>query len=115
MSTTQRSVPLAWLIDLGQDLRFATRSLRRSPSFTAAALLTLAIGIGATTAIASIVDTILLRPLPFTDSDRLVRLVENFPHITPGRAPLQRGLGYQAFLDWRQRSMVNGRADGSFD
>ena len=81
----------------------------RTPGFTTAAVLTLALGIGATTAIASLVDTILLRPLPFNDSDRLVRLVENIPHVVPGRAPLQRGLGYQEFLEWRERSRTLSR------
>ena len=53
--------------------------------FSAVAIVTLAVGIGATTAIYSVVDTILLRPLPYADSDRLVRVVENFLHA--GRPP----------------------------
>ena len=53
------------------------------------AVLTLAIGIGATTAIYSVVDTILLQPLPFADSDRLVRVVENVPSNVAGRPPRQ--------------------------
>ena len=104
MTSTERTVGFTWLIDFMQDVRFAARSLGRTPSFTTAAVLTLALGIGATTAIASLLNTILLRPLPFSESDRLVRLVENFPHVVPGRPPLQRGLGYAAFLEWRQRS-----------
>ena len=68
-----------------RDLLYAIRSLARSPGFTLAAMLTLSIGIGATTAIYSVVDTILLQPLPFPDGDRLVRLIENFPHPVPGR------------------------------
>ena len=61
-------------MSLVQDLRFTLRQLRRSPGFTAAAVVTLAIGIGASTAMFSVVDTVLLSPLPFRDPDRLVRL-----------------------------------------
>jgi putative ABC transport system permease protein len=86
------------------DVRYALRTLRTSPGFTAVAVLTLAVGIGATTAIYSVVDTILLQPLPFPDSDRLVRIVENFPHPVPGRPLLQRGVTHQEFLDWRTRA-----------
>src|SRR5688572_2581707 len=84
------------------DLSYASRSLARSPGFTAAAMLTLAIGIGAATAIYSVVDTILIRPLPFPGGDQLVQLIEWAP--LPGRPPFQRGLNYSEFLDWRGRS-----------
>src|SRR5215831_15747291 len=60
---------------LAQDLRYALRTLRRNPVFSVVALLTLAIGIGSTTAIFSVVHALLLKPLPYPDSDRLVRLV----------------------------------------
>ena len=74
------------------DLSYALRSLARSRGFTIAAVLTLSIGIGATTAIYSVVDTILLQPLPFPDSDRLVRVIENAPPFAPGRPIVQRGI-----------------------
>ena len=65
--------PVGHLLDeLQQDVRFGARSLLRSPGFAAVAILTMAVGIGATTTIFSLVNGILLRPLPYQDPDRLV-------------------------------------------
>jgi predicted permease len=74
-ASTQADRLSAWM-SLGSDLRSATRALRARPLFTAAVVLTLGLGLGATTAIFSIVEGVLLRPLPYPDDDRLVLLGE---------------------------------------
>ena len=85
-----------------QDLRYALRALRKSPGFTAVAILTLALGIGANTAIFSVVDAVLLRPLPFPGSDRLVSVESlntrnGIPHDSAS---------YPNFFDWRKQNQV---------
>jgi putative ABC transport system permease protein len=96
---TIRAVDSLW-----QDVRYAMRTLRRSPTFAAVAVLTLGLGIGATTTIYSIVDTILLQPLPFPHADRLVRVLENVPSQIPEEPPVQRGIPYSDFLEWQSRA-----------
>jgi putative ABC transport system permease protein len=78
----ERSV--VWLDHLARDVRYATRTLARTPGFTAVAVLTLAIGIGANTAIFSLVDAVVFRPLPYPQADHLVSLWET--HRTRGRS-----------------------------
>jgi putative ABC transport system permease protein len=69
----------AWLDDLRRDLQYGMRTLVRAPGFTVVVVGTLALGIGANTAIFSVVHAVLLRPLPYKDSNRLVRVYENVP------------------------------------
>ena len=73
-----------WLERLAQDVRFALRTLRRAPGFAAVSVLTIALGIGATTAIFSVVDATLLHPLPFPHAEQLVRIEDDFAGIGGG-------------------------------
>ena len=89
-----------WFASVGQDVRFAARSLRKRPSFAATVVLTLALGIGANGAIFSVVDAVLLKPLPFARPDRLVHLWEVFQSKVDNRSEAS----YPDYLDWRTRN-----------
>ena len=86
--------------NLLQDLRYAIRSLFRQPSFAAAAILTLALGIGATTAIFSVVNSIVFRPLPFERPDRLVAIT----NLSTGTGNRQLNVSAPDFHDWRREA-----------
>jgi predicted permease len=87
---------------LAQEVRYALRKLRKSPGFATVTVVTLALGIGANTAIFSVVNGVLLNPLPFHDASRIVSMFEATPNFVKG------SISYPNFLDWQ-------RDNGSFE
>jgi len=85
-----------------QDLRFAIRQLRKSPGFALTTVLTLALGIGATTAIFSLINAVLLRPLPFPQPDRVMALSSLDQSV--GKPGIPSSISYPDFFDWRIRN-----------
>src|SRR5262245_46737903 len=102
----QRSPPLGRLrrrMDrLLQDIRFGWRLLRRSPGFTASAVLALALGVGATTAVFTLLDRVVLRPMPYPDPDRLVTVWDT----NPGKALAHERISPVTFHDYRNLGQV---------
>lgn len=102
LSLQQRGRPWAWLADAGHDLRYALRTLRARPAFSLTAVLVLALGIGAGTAIFSVVETVLMRPLPYAEPNRLIYLLEQKPPqfaqftVAPGN-----------FLEWQAQTLTS--------
>jgi putative ABC transport system permease protein len=97
-----------WLDDLIRDVRVGVRQLRRSPAFTVVAVATLGLGIGATTAIWSVIDGVLLQPLPFHDADRLVVVWQTDRRTGTTREPAS----WPDYLDFRAQagSLTNAAA-----
>jgi putative ABC transport system permease protein len=104
MPSCQETVREAWGLriwsDLRRDVQYAVRMIRRKPAFAALTVLTLAIGVGATTAVFAVFDRAMLRPLPFGEPDRLVNLWET----RPKQEFAQMGASYPTFEDWKLRN-----------
>jgi putative ABC transport system permease protein len=99
----------SWMEDFLTDVRYGLRGLRKNPGFTAVAILTLALGIGANTAIFSVVNAVLLRPLPFQNAGRLVRAFGTFPISN------ESDVSPPDFLDYRAQNHVFDHLEGLID
>ena len=84
-----------WIEQLAQDVRYAARMLRKSPVFSGIATLTIALGIGANTVVFSIVDGVLLSPLPYREPERLVTICETLPGLS------QATVSYPDYREWQ--------------
>jgi MacB-like periplasmic core domain len=97
-----------WIEDAAQDVTHAVRLMRRTSGFAAVVIVTVALGIGAATAVFSVVKAVLLEPLPYAEPDALVRVIENLP---PAEAPRTYGatppmMNVASFVTWRERTKV---------
>jgi putative ABC transport system permease protein len=93
---------LGWLEDMLQDFRYALRALRRKPGFAVVALLTLALGIGTTTVMFTVINGVLLKPLPYPEPDRLLTLQEQTEK--PSQFGNLLSFTYPNFLDCKRES-----------
>jgi putative ABC transport system permease protein len=91
---------LGWIEDTWRDFRYAVRTLWRSPGFAVTAVVVMALGIGANTALFTVVRSVLLRPLPFTDPNGLVRIYESDSHRPGGHI----GVPSADFFDWQKQA-----------
>ena len=99
---TRKTDIVSWLDEAARDFRYSLRILQRSPGFTSVAVLTLALGIGANTALFSVIDSVLLHPLPYQDPNSLVMVWEsNSQHPNPHNT-----VSPPNFLDWQTRNTV---------
>src|SRR5262245_24261679 len=91
-----------WLEELWQDLRYGARMLAKNPGFAMVSVLTLAVGIGANSAIFSVVNAVLLNPFAYPDADRIM----NLSTYEPAQPEYERGVSYLNFLDWQKQQSV---------
>jgi len=107
----RRTSGYQWIESLGSDLRYTARTLRRSPLFTIVAVGILACGIGACTAMFSVVNSVLLRPLPYPNSDRIVRILTNNPILHVSNGPTS----YADAQDWTRSGLFQSVGIYSMD